>query len=185
MPDLLPMETEAQEEATYDRHDLIDRFVGSLDRLGVEYTITAAAGFGQALRQAVRLPAVGAPLPFERLDHDVEVTMDPTAGELESARTGVTAARLGIAAYGSILIQTAPDEAEPISLFPERHVAVLRASDLVPDMPAAFRRIAEAIRQERASLVMATGPSATADMGALVRGAHGPREVHVVILEDR
>lgn len=179
------MKTQAPEEVTYDKCDLIDQFTQSLDQLGVEHTCTPSTGYGEALRRAVRLPAVGAMLPFERLDHDVEVVTDPTSGELESARTGVTAARLAIAAYGSILVQTAPEEDEPVSLFPERHVAVLRASDIVPDMPAAFRCIAAAIREERMSFVLATGPSATADMGALVRGAHGPREVHVIILEDR
>jgi L-lactate dehydrogenase complex protein LldG len=32
--------------------------------------------------------------------------------------------------------------------------------------------------------VLATGPSATADMGELVLGAHGPESVHVVILDE-
>jgi len=32
---------------------------------------------------------------------------------------------------------------------------------------------------------LATGPSATADMGALVRGAHGPERVHVLLIDDR
>lgn len=164
---------------------MVDLFSRSLDRVGVEFSCVASADFGEALSEAVRLPAVGVPLPFDGLHHDLEITLHPTAGQLESARTGVTAVRLGVADYGSILIQTAPDEAEPISLFPERHVAVLRASDIVPDMPTAFRRVAEAIRRERMSFVFATGPSATADMGALVRGAHGPSEVHVIILADR
>ncbi|TKX83368.1 hypothetical protein EXE43_24625, partial [Halorubrum sp. SS5] len=33
-------------------------------------------------------------------------------------------------------------------------------------------------------VVFATGPSATADMGGLVHGAHGPKEVHVVLLRE-
>jgi L-lactate dehydrogenase complex protein LldG len=32
--------------------------------------------------------------------------------------------------------------------------------------------------------VFATGPSATADMGELVYGAHGPREVAVLLVEE-
>jgi len=31
---------------------------------------------------------------------------------------------------------------------------------------------------------MATGPSATGDMGALVQGVHGPSEVHVIVVES-
>jgi L-lactate dehydrogenase complex protein LldG len=51
-------------------------------------------------------------------------------------------------------------------------------------MPEAFSWLGERIREDRGSAVVATGPSATADMGALVRGAHGPKEVHVVILDE-
>ena len=35
------------------------------------------------------------------------------------------------------------------------------------------------------SVVLATGPSATADMGTLVHGVHGPKDVHVVLVTDR
>jgi len=30
--------------------------------------------------------------------------------------------------------------------------------------------------------VFVTGPSATADMGPLVRGVHGPHQLHVIVL---
>ena len=63
--------------------------------------------------------------------------------------------------------------------------AVLAASDIVPDMEDAFAVLGPIFRNEKTSLVLATGPSATADMGALVKGAHGPKRVHVVILENR
>ena len=52
-------------------------------------------------------------------------------------------------------------------------------------MPAAFDRLAEEFDAGLDSQVLATGPSATGDMGSLVRGVHGPQEVHVAILEDR
>ncbi len=86
------------------------------------------------------------------------------------------------------MLESTPDGAEQTSLFPDLHVAVLRASDVLPDMGAAFERLGPRLREGRTpganrSAIIATGPSATADMGALVRGAHGPREVHVVILE--
>jgi L-lactate dehydrogenase complex protein LldG len=49
-------------------------------------------------------------------------------------------------------------------------------------MAAAFEWLGEVLRETRGSAVLATGPSATADMGALVQGAHGPKEVHVVVI---
>ncbi|MFB6362014.1 MAG: LUD domain-containing protein, partial [Halobacteriales archaeon] len=36
----------------------------------------------------------------------------------------------------------------------------------------------------RRSAVLTTGPSATADMGELVTGVHGPGDVHVVAVTD-
>jgi L-lactate dehydrogenase complex protein LldG len=101
---------------------------------------------------------------------------------LDAATTGVTAAGLAIADYGSLLLRATPDGSEPVSLFPDLHVAVLRASDIVPDMETALSRFGEDCRDRRQSAIVATGPSATADMGALVRGAHGPTEVHVVVV---
>jgi len=106
--------------------------------------------------------------------------LDGTA--LEQARTGVSAARLAIASYGSLVLDY-DGAGEAVSLLPTRHVAVVRATDVVPDMKAAFQRIGPLLRARPSSLVLATGPSATADMGALVRGAHGPETVHVLILE--
>jgi L-lactate dehydrogenase complex protein LldG len=62
---------------------------------------------------------------------------------------------------------------------------VVRRSDLVDGMPEAFSWLAENVTAGGGSAIVATGPSATADMGALVKGAHGPKAVHVVVLDDR
>jgi len=72
-----------------------------------------------------------------------------------------------------------------VSLYVDEHVAVVAASDILPDMDATFDRLAEDIRGGTGQAIIATGPSATADMGGLVKGAHGPIDVTVVLLEDR
>ena len=51
-------------------------------------------------------------------------------------------------------------------------------------MATAFERMGERFRNGRDDAVLATGPSATADMGELVYGVHGPRETHAIILEE-
>ncbi|MFB6272038.1 MAG: LUD domain-containing protein [Salinibacter sp.] len=160
-------------------------FLEALDRLEVGWTRTGAGAVTSTLREVIAEPAVGASLPFGGLTLDgTGVTVDPTPAELEAARTGVTAAHLGIASYGSIVIQGGPDATEAASLFPERHVAVLRATDIVPDMSAALQELGPALRETATTAILATGPSATADMGALVRGAHGPEHVHVIIVAE-
>lgn len=164
---------------------VVDIFLASLDRLKVGWTRVASVDLASALEEVIVEPAVGASLPFDGLSLDGSgVMVDPTPAQLGAARTGVTAVRLAIADYGSVVIQSAPDATEAAGLFPELHVAVLQASDVVPDMEAAFRRLGETLRDRPTTAILATGPSATADMGALVRGAHGPKHVHVILLDD-
>lgn len=165
--------------------EVVARFEASLDRLDVSWDRTTAGGFPETLAGAIDPPAVGAPLPFDDLSLDSSaVTVDPTPDELRTAATGVTAAGFGIAEYGTLAVRSDAAGTEPVSLYPPRHVAVLRASDVIPDVPTAIDLLSDDFAAGRDSVVLATGPSATADMGALVRGVHGPREVHVIVVTD-
>ncbi|WP_224335740.1 LUD domain-containing protein [Haloprofundus halobius] len=160
----------------------LSAFERSLGRLDVDSTRTVADELDDALASVTLDPVVGAPLPFGGCSLPDWVRTDPTPAELDEAKTGVTAAELAVADYGSVVIRATPDATEQVSLFPDVHVAVVRAADVVPGMPEAFERLAE-WTADGDSAIVATGPSATADMGALVKGAHGPKEVRVVVVE--
>lgn len=168
----------------------VARFRSTLEEreLAASVTVSDVEGFAATLSTLLEPPVVAAPLPFggasyDDLDHPV--TLSPSPADLESARTGVAAAGFGVADYGTVTIRSTPGGDEFVSLYPERHVVVLAASDIVPDMPAAFERLAAEFESGLDSQILATGPSATGDMGGLVEGVHGPQEVHIVILEDR
>jgi L-lactate dehydrogenase complex protein LldG len=163
---------------------VVGAFTASLDRLDVEWTRVPPDELAATLREVTREPVIGARLPFDGVSLPDWVTLDPTAGAVEAAATGVSPATLAVADYGSVVLPATADGAEPVSLFPELHVPVVRATDVVAGMSEAFAQLGPELRADRDSVVFATGPSATADMGALVRGAHGPREVHVVILTE-
>jgi L-lactate dehydrogenase complex protein LldG len=160
-----------------------DAFEAALDDLGCGLTRTTAGEATDAVARLAEPPAVGTGLPFEGVSLPDAVESSPTPTDCEGAATGVTAARLGVAAYGSVVLEQV-GASEAASLLPERHVAVLAASDLVADLAVAFEELG-ALAREGADLVLATGPSATADMGELVVGAHGPETVEVVLVEDR
>lgn len=160
-----------------------DRFDSRAAEYGVEVTRVRSREATEAIAAAVDEPAIGAPLPWEGVSLPSGVATDPTPTALNAAVTGVTPASLAIAEYGSLLLRADEAGSEPMGLFVDRHVAVLRAEDVVPDMPAAFEWLGAELRESRDSVIMATGPSATADMGALVQGAHGPKTVEVVIVE--
>lgn len=161
-------------------------FTESLEDHRASWSLTTAAEFEPTVRDRLVQPAVGAELPFDSVSlADLPISFEPSPADLEAAETGVTAAEFAVADYGTVVLTSGADGAEQISLFPEQHVAVVRASEIVPDMESAFGRLNDAFTAGTTSAVLATGPSATADMGALVYGAHGPRDVHVVVLTDR
>lgn len=161
-------------------------FEESLASRSVGRTPTTSGQFAEALAAATEPPVVGTPLPFDGVSLDgTDVQTDPTPDQLQAATTGVTPVGGAIAEHGTVLVESRPEGDELVSLYPERHVAVLRESDLVPDVSVAMRRLGETLAAGTDSAVLATGASATADMGETVEGVHGPKEVHVVILTDR
>lgn len=161
-------------------------FEASLDAISVARTRTTAAEFADALEDAVDPPAVGTRLPFDGVSLEgTAVVTDPTPAQLETATTGVTPVGGAIAEHGTVLVESRPEGDELVGLYPERHVAVLRESDLVPDTRTAMQEVGDAFAADPGSTVLATGVSATADMGETVEGVHGPKEVHVVVLTDR
>lgn len=164
------------------RVTVTDDFLDALDDLDVSHDRTTLADLPATLADAVTDPAVGVPLHVDAsLPGSVATTFTPS--ELQDAATGVTPARLGIAEYGSVVIRSSAGGDEPLSLYPERHVAVLDAADVVATGRDAVDWLASEVAAGRGSHVLATGASATADMGGLVEGVHGPNEVHVVLVE--
>lgn len=161
-------------------------FVATAEATGASVTRVADGEFGATLEAVVAEPAVGTALPFDGIDYaGTSVESSPTGAAVAAAETGVTAARLGIADYGSVLLAETGAGEELLSLYPSVHVVVLAESDVVGEMPDAIASVERGVADGETSAIVATGPSATADMGAVVTGVHGPRDVHVLLLEDR
>ena len=100
--------------------------------------------------------------------------------EIEKADGVVTASFCGIADSGTIVLHHGPAEGRRvISLLPDWHLCVLRASDVVETLPEYFARCAEPPRLA----TYISGPSATADIEMTrIKGVHGPRFLHVVVV---
>jgi L-lactate dehydrogenase complex protein LldF len=104
------------------------------------------------------------------------LTPDPTIA------AGITGALLGIAESGSLVLVGGEGHPLTASLLPDIHIAILRESDLVPTLADALAR-PEILAASAAVII--TGPSRTADIEmALTIGVHGPKEVHVFLIED-
>ena len=108
-------------------------------------------------------------------------------GQDASVRVGLTGVDAALAATGSIVVLSGHGRFRASSLLPPIHIAVLTASQIVPDLESwwAAQKAAglEQIRQH-SNIVVITGPSRTADIAMqLVMGMHGPRELHLVLLD--
>ena len=165
--------------------DSVSQFESSLHGLAETVVRTSPDEFVDTLEALIETPAIGVTLPFDGVSlAETSVTIDPTVEELNDATTGVTPAGLGVASYGTVTLRSTDGLDELVSLYPPEHVVVLSAADIVPNMPAAFDRLETEFDAGQTTQILATGPSATGDMGSLVRGVHGPQQVSVVLLEE-
>lgn len=164
----------------------VETFERSLENLPVTFERVESDALQSAVESCIDPPAVGVPLPFDGVSlEETSVTLDPTADDVLEARTGVTPGGPSIAEYGTVVVTAAFDGSGYASLFPKTHVVVVAASEIVETIDDALETLARDIEGGLTSAYLTTGPSATADMGAPVYGAHGPESLHVIILGDR
>ena len=95
---------------------------------------------------------------------------------------GITSADYALADTGTLVLFSSPREARMISLLPPVHVAVVPRDRILTGLDELFTLVPQPA-EVTSSMVLITGPSRTADIEQiLVRGVHGPGEVHVVVV---
>jgi L-lactate dehydrogenase complex protein LldG len=121
---------------------------------------------------------------------------DLSAGDIEKADGVMTAAFCGVADSGTIVLHHQAAEGRRIlSLLPDWHLCILRASQVVETLPEYFARCEQppALHPSDEDLSPGTpalvtwvsGPSATADIEMTrIKGVHGPRFLEVVLVHD-
>ncbi len=99
-----------------------------------------------------------------------------------SADVGITSADYALADTGSLVLFSSTEEARMISLLPPVHVAVAPRACLLAGLDELLSLVPRPADRS-SSMLLITGPSRTADIEQiLVRGVHGPGEIHVVIV---
>jgi len=168
------------------------RFISEAEALGCRvYQVTASEAIEQIMEliggdktvlswDEAELPMRGLPGMLEALGVAVSPNDD---GDARLGITGVTAA---LAATGSLILESGPGRYRSASLLPDAHIALMRAEQILPDLESweeAQRREGYPAFTQSSNTTIVSGPSKTADIAhQLVKGAHGPREVHVMIL---
>ncbi|MFN3705796.1 MAG: lactate utilization protein C [Thermoflexales bacterium] len=103
-----------------------------------------------------------------------------------TADVGITGVDWALATTGTLVLHAGPGKPRMASLLPPYHLAILRAGRILPRLEDYFalQRAAD-LRplRESSNVTLITGSSATSDIEQQpVRGAHGPLELHIVLL---
>ncbi len=99
--------------------------------------------------------------------------------------TGLTRADWGIAATGSLVLDSTSEDLRLATTLCQAHVAVLPRSRIRPDARSLEAELEKLIQAPPRYLAFITGASRTADIErVLTLGVHGPLELHLLILED-
>jgi L-lactate dehydrogenase complex protein LldG len=114
----------------------------------------------------------------------LEVSRSTMKTDLEKVSAGITGCDALIAQTGSVLLTAKSGGGRALSVLPGHHVVIATASQLVPDLPAAFELLERRYAPNFPSfMTFITGPSRTGDIErVLVLGAHGPRKLTVIMI---
>ena len=106
-----------------------------------------------------------------------------------SAPIGFTGVDYALAETGSLVASSLTEGAQLTSLAPPVHVAIVLESQIVATLEEVLAGIGASVDLQAPSpgrsVVFITGTSRTADIEQIVvRGVHGPQEVHAIVIED-
>jgi L-lactate dehydrogenase complex protein LldG len=105
------------------------------------------------------------------------------------AGSGITGVDFVLAETGTLVLSSATEGVQVASLAPPIHIALYRRNQLVGSLDEVLTKLPISNSQGKPasgrSVVFITGTSRTADIEQiLIRGVHGPREVHAILVED-
>lgn len=168
--------------------DLVPRFIarfesrsGTVARVaGLDEVPAAVAAYqarhGLPPRAAVARPLAGLPWPDGFSHHP------GPAGQSEIL--SVTPCLAGIAEVGSVVLPSGPDSPTSLNFVPDHHLVVLHSGQIVRHFEDVWPRVRALPGGMPRALNIVAGPSRTGDVELTLQlGAHGPRSVHVILVE--
>ena len=134
--------------------------------------------FHQAPLVSDAVTALGLPTLETKSGYDVNA--------LEQCDAGITACDALIAQTGTVLLTTTSAGGRTLSVLPPHHVVVATRAQLLPDLSSAYELVERVYGKAMPSFItLITGPSRTGDIERiLVLGAHGPKKLTVVMIEE-
>jgi L-lactate dehydrogenase complex protein LldG len=134
------------------------------------------------------LPARLVMTPDPKLDDipwNARPLLDIRKGRAEDCdAAGITASFAAVAETGTLMLLSGPESPTRNNFLPDTHVVVLRTSQVVASYEDGWDRLRAQGPMPR-TVNFITGPSRTGDIEQrLVLGAHGPRRLHIVLIDD-
>jgi L-lactate dehydrogenase complex protein LldG len=91
----------------------------------------------------------------------------------------------GIAETGTVMLPSSPERPVTLNLLADSAIVVLWASTVVGAYEEAWDRLRTEVGGMPRNVMLVTGPSRSADIEqTLELGAHGPRRLHIVLVDD-
>jgi L-lactate dehydrogenase complex protein LldG len=183
--------------AALDRAGRIDLFVTMAEE--VQTTVARVSSEQDVPAEVARylaaenLPAelVAAPDPsLDAIPWDTRPLLRIRRGRAEAAdAVSLTPCLAAVAETGTLLLASGPGTPTTLNFLPDTHIVVLHAGQIVASYEDGWdliRARADGNPQTLPRTVnMITGPSRTGDIEQRIQlGAHGPRRLHVVLVED-
>lgn len=117
-----------------------------------------------------------------------DTTLDMSSGRSDGRDlNAISHAFAGVAETGTLIMASGPENPSTLNFLPDNHVVVVQAGELEGDYESVFSRLRDKYGKGTMprTVNMITGPSRSADIAqTMLLGAHGPRKLHIVIVDQ-
>jgi len=161
----------------------LEAVAGTLARVGSPDAVPAAVtDYVETHDLPPQLVAAPHPL-LESLPWPATLTLEHRAAQAQDI-VALSAAFCAVAETGSLALLSGPHTPTTLNFLPDHYLCVVQASRLVSHLEDVW----DLLRREHGGMPRAlnliTGPSRTADVEQIIQlGAHGPRRLHVILIE--
>lgn len=109
-----------------------------------------------------------------------------TSPPFEDAEVVITGCEALVSFIGGILVSSRQPYGRSSTILPPIHLVIANPEQLVPDLRTAYSMIKDKYGDALPSMISnISGPSRTADIEkTLVRGAHGPKELYLLLVSE-
>jgi L-lactate dehydrogenase complex protein LldG len=171
---------------------VLDNFRASVEMLGVHFSLVednlaATTIVEQTIeRLGAKHVAVSSSDIVEAITEPITSTQfieNSSAEVLFECDLGITSAQWAIAETGTLVLESEKENSRLTSLVPTVHLCILKASRIRQTLGEI---LALTSRDLSRTITFITGASRTSDIElTLAIGVHGPKELHVIVINDR